>query len=332
MGRKGGWRFATREVSRPVVSVAAFTLPSFAKINWRLHVLGRRADGYHELRTIFQTVTLHDRLTFAARDDDRLRLTSASPDIPLDESNLILRAAAALRDARGIQCGASIHLEKVIPVEAGLGGGSSNAAVTLLGLARLWEIETSAEELASIGTKLGADVPFFFTGGTALGTGLGTQVTPLDDVVAEHLLIVKPEAKVSTAEAYKALNSPALTKAEGDANLSISRADEQFTDSYPNALHNDFEPVVFPLKPEIERARDALLNAGARRALLAGSGSSVFGVFDKRETRERAALALKGEGRWHIFPCATLARSEYLSALGASAAPLRRDAASRPRG
>jgi 4-diphosphocytidyl-2-C-methyl-D-erythritol kinase len=308
------------------VSVAAFTLPSFAKINWRLHVLGRRADGYHELRTIFQTVTLHDQLTFAARDDNELRLTSASSEIPLDESNLIWRAAAALRDARGIQRGASIHLEKVIPVEAGLGGGSSNAAVTLLGLARLWELETSLEELTAIGTKLGADVPFFLTGGTALGTGLGTEITPLDDAVAEHLLIVKPEAKVPTAEAYRALNSPALTKAGGDIILSISCADEQFTDSHPIALHNDFEPVVFPLKPEIERARDALLTAGARSALLAGSGSSVFGVFDKRETRERAALALKGEGRWHIFPCSTLARGQYLSALGAAADPLRREA------
>jgi len=314
------------------VSVAAFTLPSFAKINWRLQVLGRRGDGYHELRTIFQTVTLHDRLTFAPRDDARLQLTSASSEIPLDESNLILRAAAALRDARGLARGASIHLEKVIPVEAGLGGGSSNAAVALLGLARLWEVETGPEELTSIGTKLGADVPFFFTGGTALGTGLGTEITPLDDVAAEHLLIVKPEAKVSTAEAFKALNSPALTKAGGDANLSISRADEQFTDSHPIALHNDFEPVVFPLKPEIERARDALLNAGARSALLAGSGSSVFGVFDKSETRERAARALRGEGRWHIFPCAALARGQYLSALGASAAPLRRGASPRPRG
>jgi 4-diphosphocytidyl-2-C-methyl-D-erythritol kinase len=313
--------------------VAAFTLPSFAKINWRLHVLGRRADGYHELRTIFQTVTLHDQLTFAAHDGDELRLTSASSEIPLDESNLIWRAAAALRDARRLSRGASIHLEKVIPVEAGLGGGSSNAAVTLLGLARLWELETSLEELAAIGTKLGADVPFFLTGGTALGTGLGTEITPLDDLAAEHLLIVKPEAKVSTAEAYRALNSPALTKAGGDIILSISRADEQFTDSHPIALHNDFEPVVFPLKPEIERAKDALLNAGARSALLAGSGSSVFGVFDKRETRERAALALKGGGRWHIFPCAALARGQYLSALGAAAAPLRGEARrSRPRG
>ncbi|HKG98443.1 MAG TPA: 4-(cytidine 5'-diphospho)-2-C-methyl-D-erythritol kinase, partial [Pyrinomonadaceae bacterium] len=252
------------------MSEAAFTLPSFAKINWRLRVIGHRADGFHELRTIFQTVTLHDELRFAARDDTRLHLTCNSHDIPVDESNLILRAADALRNRRGIQRGASIHLEKVIPVEGGLGGGSSNAAVALLGLASLWEIETGKQELVNIGASLGADVPFFLTGGTALGTGLGTEVSPIGEIVAEHLLIVKPEAKVSTIEAYKALNSPALTKVESDIILSISRADEQFTDSYPNALHNDFEPVVLQMKPEIGRVRDALLDAGARSALLAG--------------------------------------------------------------
>jgi 4-diphosphocytidyl-2-C-methyl-D-erythritol kinase len=306
------------------VSVAPFTLPSFAKINWRLNVLGRRGDGFHELRTIFQTVTLHDTLRFAARSDAELRLTSDSKDVPVDESNLILRAGAALRDRSGNRKGASLHLEKIIPVEAGLGGGSSNAAVALLGLARLWEMGITKRELTEIAASLGADVPFFLTGGTALGTGLGTEVTPINEVVAEYLLVVKPRAKVSTAEAYKALNSPALTKVGGDIILSISRADEQFTDSYPEALHNDFEPVVFPLKPEIARAKDALLQLGARSALLAGSGSGVFGVFDKAEARARAVEALKEESDWRIFPCAALTRSAYLAALGACAAPLGR--------
>lgn len=305
------------------MSQDAFKLFSFAKINWRLRVLGRRADGFHELRTIFQTVTLHDNLTFAPRDDDRLYLTTDSQDIPTDESNLIVRAAVALRHRRGIHRGASIHLEKVIPVEAGLGGGSSNAAITLIGLAHLWELKTNRQELTEIGARLGADVPFFLTGGTALGTGLGTEVSPLNEVAAKHLLIVKPAAKVSTAEAYKALNSPALTKVGSDIILSISRADEQFTDSYPIALHNDFEPVVFPLKPEIERAKNALLKLGARSALLAGSGSSVFGVFEKVEARARALETLKKESEWRTFPCATLTRQAYLASLGACAASLK---------
>lgn len=305
------------------MSLDAFTLQSFAKINWRLRVMGRRADGFHELRTIFQTVTLHDKLTFIARDDDKLHLTSDSTDIPLDESNLILRAAVALRERREVRRGASIHLEKIIPVEAGLGGGSSNAAIALIGLAHLWEIETHTQELTEIGAELGADVPFFFVGGTALGTGLGTKVSSVNEVVAEHLLIIKPKAKVSTVEAYKALNSPALTKVESDIILSISRADEQFTDSYPIALHNDFEPVVFPIKPEIERAKDALLHLGARSALLAGSGSSVFGVFENSVAQTHALETLKRESVWRIFPCATLSRKVYLEALGACAAPLR---------
>lgn len=305
--------------------VDAFTLPSFAKINWQLHVLGRRADGFHELQTIFQTVTLRDELKFAARDDDVLHLTSNSPDIPVDESNLVLRAAQSLRNHLGIERGATIHLEKVIPVEGGLGGGSSNAAIALLGLAHLWKIEINKQELTEIGASLGADVPFFLTGGTALGKGLGIEVSPLREAVAEHLLIVKPKAKVATSEAYKALNSPALTKAGSDIILSISRADEQFTDSHPKALHNDFEPVVFRLKPEIGRVKDALLRAGAQSALLSGSGSSVFGVFDNRKAQGRAIEMLERESdSWRIFPCATLSRAAYLAALGACAAPLER--------
>ncbi len=304
------------------MSKETFTLPSFAKINWRLSVLGRRPDGLHELRTIFQTVTLHDRLTFTARDDGQLHLTCDSSEIPVDESNLVLRAALAMRNRFNTRKGASIHLEKNIPVEAGLGGGSSNAAIALLGLARLWLIETDVRELTEIGARLGADVPFFLTGGTALGTGLGTDVRPVDEVTAEHLIIVKPVAKVSTAEAYKSLNARALTKQDSDTILSISRADENFEDSHPYALHNDFEPVILRMRPEIGRARNALVEAGARFALLAGSGSSVFGVFDNREEQERAFESLKAEAAWRIIECATLSRIEYRKALGESASLL----------
>ena len=307
------------------MSVETFTLPSFAKINWQLRVLGRRLDGFHELRTIFQTITFHDQLTFNARDDEQLQLTSDSPEIPVDESNLILRAAHALQDRFNVRCGASIHLEKNIPVEAGLGGGSSNAAIALLGLAHLWKIETNKEELVKVGARLGADVPFFFTGGTALGTGLGTDVKPINELTTEHLLIVKPEAKVSTAEAYKSLNARALTKEDSDTILSISRADEKFEGSHPYALHNDFEPVIFKMKPEIGRARSALMEAGASGALLSGSGSSVFGLFDNREGQEQALESLKKESAWRIIKCATLSRSEYLKALGECASLLQNE-------
>ena len=304
------------------MSLTEFTVPSFAKINWALRVLGQREDGFHELSTIFQTITLHDKLRFTPREDEQLGLTCDSPEIPGDERNLILRAGLALREQRGISKGASIHLEKNIPVEAGLGGGSSNAAIALLGLARLWRIEVKKSELEGLGARLGADVPFFLTGGTALGTGLGTAVKPMSDSPFRHLIVVKPGARVSTAEAYKSLDARALTKADSDTILSISRADEQNWDSHPDALHNDFEPVVLRMKPEIERAKRALLKSGASGALLAGSGSSVFGVFDNQEAQERAFEELKQEKTWRIFVCATLARGEYLKALGESASPL----------
>jgi 4-diphosphocytidyl-2-C-methyl-D-erythritol kinase len=304
------------------LSDTVFTLPAFAKINWTLRVLGRRPDGYHELRTIFQTITLQDRLTFMSRSDERLCLTSDAPTIPADESNLVHRAAVALRLRHGIDKGASIHLLKRIPAQGGLGGGSSDAAVALLGLAHLWQIETDQRELSEIGASLGADVPFFFTGGTALGTGLGTEVSTLTPAHAGHLLIVTPEAGVSTAEAYKALSQPALTKAESDIMLSISCADAQFPGPLHEVLYNDFERVVFRLEPEIERAKRALLDAGARGALLAGSGSSVFGIFDNGEAQARAAASLKRERGWRVFSCATLTREQYLTALGPCAAPL----------
>ncbi len=306
------------------MSDTAFTLPSFAKINWVLRVIGRRTDGFHELSTVFQTITLHDQLTFEARKDGKLVLSCSAPGIPVDRGNLIYRAAESLRARHGLDKGARVHLEKRIPAGGGLGGGSSNAAVALLGLARVWEIETTRRELNEIGARLGADVPFFFFGGTALGTGLGTDVFPLPDTTVERLLVVAPRVKVLTADAYRALNAPALTKVESDIILAISRAAGRFPNPFHEVLRNDFEPVVFRLEPEIERVKNALLEVGACRALMAGSGSSVFGIFDNGEARERAMSALKARHHeWLVFACATLGREGYMMALGRCADPLR---------
>lgn len=294
----------------------ALTLPAFAKINWTLHVLGRRPDDYHELHTIFQTVTLHDRLRFALRIDERIEIRCDAPDIPVDETNLIYRAATALRERYGARYGATIDLEKHIPAGGGLGGGSSNAAVALMGLAHIWRVETTGSELVEMGARLGADVPFFFTGGTAAGSGLGTRIRPLADVADVHLLIVTPTVKVLTVEAYKALSAPALTKQSSDIILSSSRANAQIPDSVPYHLYNDFERVVLRLEPEIERAKNALMGAGARASLLAGSGSSVFGIFDNSESQERAARLLSAEKGWRVFLCGALRRAAYSEALG----------------
>ncbi|MDT5296440.1 MAG: 4-diphosphocytidyl-2-C-methyl-D-erythritol kinase [Acidobacteriota bacterium] len=305
------------------MSAENITLPAFAKINLGLRVAGRRADGFHEISTVFQTVTLHDKLTFETRlDDDVLELSCSDPDIPVDESNLVLRAAFALRERFGVRRGARVVLEKVIPAGGGLGGGSSDAATTLLALSRLWEIETDGRELTEIGARLGADVPFFLTGGTALGTGTGTNIRPLEDVPKMHLLVVAPGVGVSTAEAYKALGAPALTKPYTVANLFVSRTEADFPDSLCDVMSNDFEAVVVRLHPEIGRVRDAITETGARRVMLSGSGSSVFGVFESKGEAERAREALKAEKTWRVFACATLTRAEYLAALGVCAAVL----------
>jgi len=294
----------------------SFTLPAYAKINLTLQVLGRRADNYHEIRTVFQTISLRDQLTFRPLAEERFEFVCSAPGLPTDERNLVHRAAMALRERYGIREGAHVELEKNIPAAGGLGGGSSDAAIALLGLSYLWKIKPDRSELAEIGARLGADVPFFLTGGTALGTGLGTDIFPLGEVPRKHLLVITPGVKVSTAEAYKALNSPTLTKPEGAVILPISCAQAQISASFSEDMHNDFELIIFKLRPEIERARNKLIEAGARKAMLAGSGSSVFGVFDGVTGADRAFNALNGEVGWQVFRCTTLSRGEYREALG----------------
>ncbi len=295
----------------------SFTLPAHAKINLDLKIPGRRlSDNFHEIRTIFQTITLHDRVTFQKVGDGQIDLTCSEPGIPADERNLVYRAALSLRRRYKVQDGVRILLEKRIPAQAGLGGGSSDAAVTLLGLSHLWKLKISKDDLVNVGAELGTDVPFFLTGGTALGTGLGTNIYPLDDAPRRNLLVIMPGVKVSTTEAYTALNAPTLTKADSAAILPVSYADTQISDSLYDVMRNDFEPVIYKLYPEIERARNALAEAGARKALLAGSGASVFGVFDNDESCERARGILENEDGWQVFVCATVSRESYRNALG----------------
>jgi len=305
------------------VSAEKINVPAFAKINLGLRVQGRRPDGYHEIRTVFQTVSLRDRLSFQATNDGKLGLVCSDPGIPTDESNLVLRAASALRERFGVRQGARVELEKMIPAGGGLGGGSSDAAVALAALVTLWEIETDGGELAKIGARLGADVPFFLHGGTALGTGTGTEIRPLEDAPKMHLVVVAPGVHVSTAEAYKALGAPALTKVEPLVNLSVSRTEADFPDSLCGVWSNDFEAVVVRLYPEIGRARERLVETGAERVMLSGSGSSVFGVFESNGEAGRAGAALQGESCWRVFACESLTRAEYLAALDRVATLLR---------
>jgi 4-diphosphocytidyl-2-C-methyl-D-erythritol kinase len=303
------------------VNEFSVTLPSFAKINWNLRVVGKRADGYHDLVTVFQTVSLSDELHFARRDDADIKLTCDDQSLPTDKGNLILRAAHDLRDRLQPGLGADIGLVKRIPTRAGLGGASSNAAVTLLGLSILWGLEKI--DLLAFAARLGADVPFFLFGGRALGQGTGSLISSLDDVSKTYLIIVSPNATISTDFAYRALDARTLTSINAIPILASSSAEPALSDSDQWPLHNDFEAVIFDIEPEIERAKVALLDSGAGGALLAGSGACVFGIFATDAARQSALECLKCEPGWRLFTCETLSREEYRREMGEGSQLLR---------
>lgn len=292
-----------------------FSLPSYAKINWMLRVLGKRTDGYHELCTVFQTVSLCDRIWFEDAQD--LTLTCSDPRIPTTGENLIVKAAEILRSAAGISKGAKIHLEKNIPSPGGLGGGSSNAATALIGLSRLWGLD-AANILPQLAVELGADVPFFLCGGTAIGTGRGDIIDPIDDIGDGSLLIVTPDVAVPTAEVFAHFRAETLTETAQDHNLSVCRAEAGRISPTATELVNDLEGIVFEGFPSVARVKAALLELGAVNAALCGSGASVLGVFDKQETRQTAENALDHESTWRKFAVSAVSRSKYREELGLS--------------
>lgn len=291
----------------------AFELPSFAKINWFLQILGKRADNFHELCTLFQTVSLYDTLVF--KENEELILTCDLKHIPTNDKNLIIKAAKILQERFIVKTGAAIHLKKRIPSPGGLGGGSSNAAVAVLGLCKLWKIEPDFQEILEIGKMLGSDVPFFFFGGTALGTGRGTEIAEAPEISSKHLLIVTPPDVVSTTEAFDDLQATRLTNQISKSILQICRAKALSFDLRQNDLTNDFERSVFRAAPEIKRVKEKLFQLGAVQASLSGSGASVFAIFDNQETRQAAQKAIDKEKTWRKFAVATISRSEYRDAL-----------------
>lgn len=297
-------------------SEQAFTLPSYAKINLYLRILGRReTDGFHELCTVFQTISLKDEITFRA--DDNVVLTCSDEKIPTDDRNLIVRAAKKLRDRYGLNRGARIHLEKNIPAPGGLGGGSSNAATALIGLARLWRIKIDLSELAEIGKSLGADVPFFFCGGTALGVERGDKIFPLADLDEKNLLVATPNVSVSTAAAFARINAARLTNKRSKSILQICRRTAKTVGFRQADLTNDFEETIFRFEPEIERVKNTLLGfQGANAVSMSGSGASVFAVFDNTINLRTAFDWLQKQTDWRVFAAETVTRREFRGSLG----------------
>ncbi len=273
------------------------TLKSPAKINWSLFVLDKREDGYHNILSLMHCIGLYDTLTFD--DADALELVDGM-DIP-KEQNLVFRAASALREHTGVTKGAKITLEKEIPSGAGLGGGSSNAAYTLMGLNKLWGLGLDRGELSSIGGRLGSDVPFFFRCPLAVAEGKGEVLTPLEIGVPHTVLLVKPAVSISTKWAYGAIHShrkagKELTKTGNKINNIQLIYEALRTGSVSGlnpVIHNDFEEVVQREHPVIGSIKAELLGCGAAGAVMSGSGSVVFGLFENKEQAWEAS--------WH-FP------------------------------
>lgn len=258
---------------------------AFAKVNRSLLVLGRRADGYHELDTTFQAVGLADRLTFEVAEG--LALDVDDPSVPAGPENLVLRAARALADAAGLRPRAAIKLEKRIPSGGGLGGGSSDAAVALLALSVLWGLDLPKERLEELGAALGSDVPFFLHGGTARGRGRGERILPLPDLPPQGVVLVMPPFPVATPDVFRALGAPAWDGARP------ADPDGPAEAAWP-VDRNDLEAVAEELHPALRAVRQALAGAGATQARLSGSGSTVFGLFPDLAAAAQAASRLEG--------------------------------------
>jgi len=296
----------------------SLTVAAFAKVNLSLRVLGKRADGYHDLDTIFQTISLHDTIEIDATADSEISLSCDDRCLPVDDHNLVVRALRLARVRCGSSKGARIRLRKRIPMQAGLGGGSSDAAAALMAVNHLWQLNLDSQDLTALAAEIGADVPFFLSGGTARGTATGSNVVSVADAPEKFVLVVKPNANIGTADAYKLFDERSLTTPDSKTMLSTSQptANFGFDNAGFDALHNDFEEIAFALEPEIFRAKAALLNAGAHAALLCGSGSAIFGMFETSDAQRRAIQTIALEAGWRVFPCKTLPRADYQSAFG----------------
>ncbi|HSR70663.1 MAG TPA: 4-(cytidine 5'-diphospho)-2-C-methyl-D-erythritol kinase [Acidobacteriota bacterium] len=301
--------------------MSALHLPSFAKINWVLKILGRREDGFHELRTVFQTLDLHDDLTFrpgpeaAARAGVRLRTQGLK--VPSDESNLICRAAAALRSAARSPLEVEITLHKRIPLGAGLGGGSSNAAVALLALNRLWDCGLSARDLSRQAAALGSDVPFFLLGGAVAAAGRGEILEPLEDLsFSQPVVLVYPLLHISAAQAYGMRDwgrfeaGPRLTRVRTDTTIQRFCRAAHTRQQLWTVLENDFEEVLYASYPLLQSTRELLEASGCGKVLISGSGSTVAGMTSPDRLQD-VVEKLHGVAEGQIFSTRALDRGEY---------------------
>jgi 4-diphosphocytidyl-2-C-methyl-D-erythritol kinase len=284
-------------------------LRSFAKINLGLEIVGRRPDGYHDIRTLFQSIDLADRVEIEPTSDGRIRIEGDDPTIPWDEANLVHRAARLLRACSGTTAGAFVRVRKAIPAGKGLGGGSSNAALVLYGLNRLWSAGLGPEELAGLALRLGSDVPYFLRGGLCLGESRGEALTPLPDFSPLPCVLAFPPYPILTAEIYAGVD-PSLTSEGKDSKIMRFLKTGDF-----GSLENALEDVILRRHPELEDLKRFFRGRGATLALVTGSGSAVFGLFSGEDQAREALDELRGKSEARLAE--TLRREDYWVRVGA---------------
>jgi len=278
-------------------------IKSFAKINLGIEVLGKRNDGYHEIRTMFQSIDLFDLLAFFPRTQNEIILKGDDDSIPWDGSNLIHQAATLLKERHAIKTGMEIHVTKNIPAGKGLGGGSSNAAMTLSALNKMWKIGLEKDALRDLGAQLGADIPYFFEGGLCLGQGKGNILFPQEDLNPFLCVLVLPSVSVSTAVVYERFCASLTSQAKESKII-------KFLDSRDlGFLENDLEETVFRSYPQIKAIKILIQEQGSELTLMSGSGSAVYGLFHQRKKAMKALRTLSNEHA--VILTTTLSRTEY---------------------
>jgi 4-diphosphocytidyl-2-C-methyl-D-erythritol kinase len=280
------------------------------KINLDLRVLGSRPDGFHELRTVFQAIALHDEIQCVPREG-AFAIECNVPGVPLDQTNLIWRAGDALAQSLGRSrplADLVVRLHKHIPLQAGLGGGSANAAAALVGLTAAWRATVTPVQLTDIAATVGADVPFFLSGGTALGLGRGDEIYPLADLPRHWIVLLIPGFGVSTPDAY------AWYDRDREMGHAAGREPQYVPGPWPSRaaqMINDLEGAIARHHPEIDQMKAALRRSGAIAAAMSGSGSTVYGLFQRRHDAAAAVAKLSGSG-WRVVLTHSLGRAEYM--------------------
>lgn len=264
-----------------------------AKINLLLDVLRKRDDGYHEVEMVMTMIDLADRLEMQELPRDTIIITSQAGYIPLDEKNLAFQAAKLIKERYDVRSGVYIHLDKRIPVAAGLAGGSSDAAAALRGLNRLWRLNIPTGELQALGAELGSDVPFCVTGGTAVARGRGEKLEPIEGPPQCWVILAKPPIHVSTQEIYGRLHAPTIERHPSTADMLRAIREKRFADMCA-AMGNVLEDVTIRHYPEVRQIKECMLRLGADGAMMSGSGPTVFGLVQKQSKVARIYNGLRG--------------------------------------